>query len=148
MSDSNNLFTDSQMSHHARSNWWRWPLMPIAALTGAIIGTILVGVLQWVGMKLSGSYNEDGWYFKYIVPLVMWGCFGYFLTAISYRVAPAGKIVASAVVATTFCVVMILIVLFGFTRNTPTLIAGLQVILSFGVLVGGATFGIIQARDE
>lgn len=148
MSDYDRPVANSPSSRRAIDGWWRWPLMPIAALTGAVLGTILLGVLQWIGMKLSGVYNEHGWYFKYILPLVMWGCFGYFFTAISYRVAPTGKLVASTVMATTLCVVMVLVVLFGLARDTPTLGAGVQVILSLGALVSGAIFGIIQARDE
>lgn len=148
MSDYDRPLADGMTPHRASKDWWRWPLMPIAALTGAILGTILVGVLQWVGMKFSGVYNEQGWYFRYILPLVMWGCFGYFLTAISYRVAPTGKLVASTVMATALCVVMVLVVLFGFVRDTPTLGNGVQVILSLCALVTGTIFGISQARDE
>lgn len=80
--------------------WWRWPLMPLAALAGAILGTLAVALIMWIGMKFQGGYSEDGWYFRYILPLFTSGVFGYIYAKISYEVAPSGKLIAGIVMVT------------------------------------------------
>ncbi|WP_222566000.1 hypothetical protein [Novilysobacter antarcticus] len=80
--------------------WWRWPLMPLAAIAGSVLGTIVMGILMWLGMKLSGGYSEDGWYFRYIMPVITSGIFGYLYATISYTVAPSGKRIAGIIMVT------------------------------------------------
>lgn len=147
MNEYDRLLPNLASSPPASKGWWRWPLMPVAAIIGAALGTIVVSILQWIGMKLSGVYHESGWYFTYVLPLVTWGCFGYLFTFISYHVAPTGKVIASTVMATAFCVIMLLVVLFGVVHDAPTLTSGIQTALSFVALVVGTIYGIIQAKE-
>lgn len=89
-----------QLQSQESYQWWRWPLMPLAALAGAILGTLVVALIMWVGMKFQGGYSEDGWYFRFILPLFTSGVFGYLYAKISYEVAPSAKLIAGVVMVT------------------------------------------------
>ena len=93
--------------------WWRWPLMPVAAIAGAMLGTLAIGIFMWLGMKFQGGYNEDGWYFRYIMPVFTSGIFGYLYAKISYTVAPSGKLIAGVVMATVLGILVLLSAVLG-----------------------------------
>ena len=80
--------------------WWRWPLLPFAAVIGAALATAALVLVQWMGMKFSGGYSPDGWYFRYILPIISSGFFGFMYAKISYHVAPSGKMIAGVVMVT------------------------------------------------
>ena len=87
-------------SEKSSNQWWRWPLMPIAAVAGAVVGSALFGLIQWFGMKLQGGFSEDGWMYQYIVPAMTSAAFGWLFTYISCAVAPRGKVIAGTVMTT------------------------------------------------
>ena len=80
--------------------WWRWPLVPLAAITGALAGSILIALLYWLSMKLQGGYSEDGWMYRYILPTITSAVFGLLYVKISYDVAPKGKLITGVVMTT------------------------------------------------
>ena len=82
------------------SLWWRWPLLPFAALLGGSLGAILLTLLQWFGMKLEGGYNENGWYYRYILPVISSAFFGWLYALISLYVAPVAKVMAATIMTT------------------------------------------------
>jgi hypothetical protein len=83
-----------------KGDWWRWPLMPFAAVAGALIGSILFGLVQWFGMKLQGGFTEDGWMYRYILPALTSAAFGWLFVYISCMVAPRGKVITGTVMTT------------------------------------------------
>lgn len=97
-----------QMQPQEPYQWWRWPLMPVAALGGAILGSIIMGIIMWLGMKFQGGFNEDGWYFLYIMPLFTSGVFGYLYAIISYKMAPSHNLIAGIVMVTVLGVIGLL----------------------------------------
>lgn len=100
--------------------WWRWPLMPLAAITGAVFGTLALGTLMWLGTKFQGGYNENGWYYKYIMPFFTSACFGYIYAKISYHMAPSGKLIAGTVMVTLFGVFCVFTTVLAWMPMTST----------------------------
>jgi len=89
--------------------------MPIAAVAGAMAGTAIMLLFLWFGMKLHGGFSEDGWYFRYVMPVISSAIFGYLYTYISCTIAPRGKVIAGTVMATIlglFCLVSVLLAWF------------------------------------
>lgn len=82
------------------NQWWRWPIMPFAAVGGATAGSVALGLVTWVGMKMQGGYAEDGWFYRFVLPVMLSGAFGYIYAKIAYHVAPSGKMVAAIVMVT------------------------------------------------
>ena len=81
-------------------DWWRWPLLPFAAVAGALAGSIIAVLFLWFGMKLQGGFSEDGWYFRYVMPVISSAIFGYLFAHISCEMAPRGKVIAGTVMVT------------------------------------------------
>lgn len=80
--------------------WWRWPLLPFAAVAGGMTGAFLANLFTWFGMKLRGGYSEDGWFYLYVMPVLSSALFGYLYTAIACHMAPRGKLIAGTVMVT------------------------------------------------
>jgi hypothetical protein len=81
-------------------DWWRWPLVPIGSIAGAIGGAILMAALQWLAMKIEGRIREDGWWARFVQPLMVFGAFGYLWSTLAYSIAPKGKLIAAVVMTT------------------------------------------------
>lgn len=117
--------------------WWRWPLMPVAAVAGAVLGTIAMGLLMWLGMKLQGGYSEDGWYFRYIMPLFTSGLFGYLYAKISYTVAPSGKLIAGVVMVTVLGILTALSAILGWVMPSYSTGQAIQAtVASIATMIG------------
>jgi hypothetical protein len=80
--------------------WWRWPLVPIAAIAGGIAGSLVLGTLNWLSLKFQGGFSEDGWWYRYMIPIITWGMFGWLYVQISCYVAPRGKFITGIVMTT------------------------------------------------
>ena len=81
----------NQMNYQDKAptqDWWRWPLLPFAAVAGALAGSIVATLLMWLGMKLQGGFSEEGWYFRYVMPVIASSIFGFIYTLISCEMAP------------------------------------------------------------
>jgi hypothetical protein len=44
----------------AKPTWWRWPLLPLGAVGGALAGSIAIAFVMWLGMKFQGGFSTDG----------------------------------------------------------------------------------------
>ena len=88
------------MFNSKTKNTLRWVALPFAAFIGALLGSILLGIFSWWGAKLYGGFYEDGWYYRYLMPVFTSGAFGYFFSLISLAVAPKSKIIAATVMVT------------------------------------------------
>jgi len=123
------------MSEFKKANlWWRWLLMPIAALLSASVVSILVALAILVGLKLFGTGEPDGWSL-YLVTGASRGAFGYVLALVAYSVSPSRKLAAGYVaifLMVTFFVAAVLapvapsihsLRVIGFVAGAPTAIA-------------------------
>jgi hypothetical protein len=81
-------------------DWWRWPLLPFAAVAGALAGSIVATLFMWFGMKFQGGFSEDGWYYRYVIPVIASAIFGFIYTLISCEMAPRGKLITGTVMVT------------------------------------------------
>lgn len=98
---------DAKSPVQAEATWWRWVALPFAAIAGALAGSVALALLQWFGMKFQGGFSTDGWYFRYIMPLMSSAVFGWLYVLITLEVAPKGKVIAATVMTTVlgvFCV--------------------------------------------
>jgi hypothetical protein len=132
----------------ATQTWWRWPLVPFAAILGSILGAAAFLLLQWVAMKVHGGFSEDGWMFKYILPVVQSAVFGYLYAMISCAVAPKGKVITGVVMVTVLFVLFIALLVFAWVR--PPLQVGPAVQATISIIAAGiaAVVALLHARDE
>lgn len=130
------------------STWWRWPLLPFATLIGSVLGSALIYMLQWLGMKMSGGYTEDGWMFKYVLPVMQSAVFGYLYARIACYVAPRGKVIAGVVMVTLLLATFAVFLLVAWIR--PPVHTGAAIQATIGVIAAGiaAVVGLIQAHEE
>jgi hypothetical protein len=98
------------------NQWWRWVALPFASIGGSIVGTLLFTLVQWLIMKFQGGYSEDGWFFRYILPIMASAFSGYLWASISYHVAPRGKTVAGVVMVTILGVIIVALMIFAWAN--------------------------------
>lgn len=128
--------------------WWRWPLIPIAAPAGAIIGSILFGFTQLFFMKMHGGFHEDGWYYLYIMPLVTSGVLGWMWCIISSAIAPTGKTITSTVMATVLAMLGAFILFVAFTQREKTTGERIQLVLAYIATLIGSICAVAQTYEE
>lgn len=129
------------------SQWWRWPLLPFASICGALVGTIFIGILQWLGMKFSGGYSEDGWYYLYVLPIFMSGIFGYFWVVSACYVAPKGKKNAGIVMATVLGILLLATIVFSLANSEYSAGQKIQSILGGISMVCSSVYAIITSEE-
>jgi hypothetical protein len=128
--------------------WWRWPLIPIAAPTGAILGSTLLGIVQWFGMKMNGGFHEDGWYYLYVMPLITSGVFGWLWCYISASLAPKGKTITGAVMATILALLSVFLIFVSFMQLESTTGERIQLVLASIAILIGSIIAVAQTHDE
>lgn len=128
--------------------WWRWPLMPFAALIGGQVGAFVFNLFQWLSMKFYGGYSPDGWMYIYVLPLMSAAVFGYLFAYIACTMAPSAKwtagVVMTAVLGTVLAVLLIFIWL------SPAFGTGKSIFESVKatVTIVGAVAGLLQLKEE
>ncbi len=129
------------------SQWWRWPLVPVAATIGSVLGSRVVMVLAWFGFKRQGA-SEDDWMYQYILPATEYGVFGFLFVYIACAVAPRGKVITATVMATLLVLISIanILVIWGL-RDYET---GVSITRSVGSVIGSisAISAVMLARSE
>ena len=85
--------------------WWRWPLVPFAAVFGAGVGSVLLPMLHWIYLKFLRDLSEDGWTYVYVMPLVSATAFGWLYIWITCAVAPRRKFISGIVMTTILFII-------------------------------------------
>jgi uncharacterized membrane protein YvlD (DUF360 family) len=143
--------TKTQQQIHSTGvaqGWWRWPLLPFAAVAGALVGSVLASLLMWFGMKLQGGYTEDGWYFRYVMPVISSAIFGYLYAHISCEMAPCGKIIAGTVMVTTLGLFGLLISVLAWTIPDYPIGEAIQVTVGTVATMIAAVLTLIDASNK
>lgn len=83
----------------SRNQWWRWPAVPVAAVFGATVLSLTVGLAQRLGAKWGGG-SENGLMLHYVIPFGTAALFGWLFVWIACAVAPSNKVIAGAVMTT------------------------------------------------
>lgn len=122
--------------------------MPFAAFLGATLGMLAIAVIQWLGMKFSGYYNEDGWYYRYVMPVFNSGLFGYIYVRAAYWVAPSYKFMAGVVMATILGMIFLAVVIFGWVSPNVPIGTAIQATVGLAAAIFGACVGLAAAHDE
>ena len=128
--------------------WMRWFLMPAAAIAGGGLAAWVASKPMWLFMKMTGEvYNENGWYYKYIIPIMVYAAFGYIYTVISYHVSPSGKLVAGSVMVAVLGIVLILFGINVWTAERVQTSDAIWITLRYvGALF--AAMGVLMNQDE
>jgi hypothetical protein len=137
-----------QVGQTSSNQWWRWPLMPFAAFFGAALGSFLLGLLQWFSMKFQGGYSEDGWWFRYIMPVFTSAAFGWLYIWIACAIAPRGKVVAGTVMITILFIFLIFTL--AFTWLSTRYEVGYEIQVTIGVIATlvAAVVALVQVHGE
>jgi uncharacterized membrane-anchored protein len=122
--------------------------MPFAAFFGAAIGAFLFGLLQWFGMKLHGGFSEDGWMYRYILPVFAAGAFGWLYAWISCAVAPRGKVVAGTVMATILVVLGVVNIALAWLLPRYSVGEATQITVGMVASSVAAVVALVQAHGE
>lgn len=125
--------------------WWHWPLMPIAAIAGGLLGSVALALVQWFSMKLWGGASEDGWYYLYILPVFSAGLFGYLYTLIAWKMAPAGKLLAGTVMLTILGLVTAFGTLVGWLSPDYSVGHATQATVSLAAIIFGGVIALQEA---
>jgi hypothetical protein len=121
---------------------------PHTAPVGALVGSILLGILQWFGMKMTGGYYEDGWYYLYIMPLITSGVFGWLWCMIASYIAPQGKTITGTIMATVLAMLGLFLVFASFAQLERTVGERIQLILASIAMLIGSIIAVIQTHEQ
>lgn len=135
-------------SEAAVQQWWRWPLLPFAAIGGAALGAVLLGLMQWFGLKLQGGFSEDGWMFMYILPIFTSAAFGWLFAWIACAVAPRGKVVTGAVMTTLLFIVLLLSIAFSWLASDYSVGRAVQTTVGSVSSLIAAVVALVQVHEE
>lgn len=116
--------------------WWRWLLVPIVPPIAAAAAFLLIGTWNWIDMKMRGGYHADGWFAMYIMPMFQHGAAAGAWSYSAGGVAPRGKVITAAVMATILCVLVALVLLLGFIAPNPAIDRFFLVISGIAILIG------------
>jgi len=130
------------------SGWWRWPLLPFAAIIGAMIGAALLTLLQWFGMKMQGGFSTDGWYFLYVLPVISSIVFGWLYVLITLNVAPKGKVIAAIVMTTVLGVLIAFSLFFVWAYPDEEIGSTIQTTIGSLATIIAAIVSIVNYKDE
>ena len=135
-------------SPKVKSEWWRWPLLPFAAVIGAALGAVLLTLFQWFGMKIQGGFSEDGWYYRYILPVISSAAFGWLYVLITLNVAPRGKVIAAVVLTTIMGVLVVLGIILTWTGPVNDTARAVQSTVGSIASMIAAVATIVSLKDE
>jgi hypothetical protein len=130
------------------AQWWRWPLLPFAVFAGAFVGALLLTLLQWFGMKLQGGYSEDGWYYRYILPVISSAFFGWLYALIALNVAPRAKVMTSVVMTTILGVLTAIGLMFVWLNPRNEIGTSIQSTIGSIASLVAAIATIVSSKDE
>ena len=128
--------------------WWRWPLMPFAAVIGGALGALLLVLVQWFFMKLQGGFSEDGWMFRYVLPIVASGAFGWIYVWITCKMAPRGKVISGIVMTTILGLFLLANVLIAWYLPRYPIGETIQISVGGVASLVAAVFAVMQVHDE
>jgi hypothetical protein len=122
--------------------------MPFAAVFGGAIGGFVFMLVQWLGLKFQGGFSEDGWMFRYMLPLFSMATFGYLYAYISCTVAPRAKLTAGVAMTAVLSVIWIAAVTIMWL--SPRYSAGLAFFETLRMFAGvaGAVGALMQLHEE
>lgn len=87
--------------------WWRWPLMPVAAVAGSFIGVAAFMLFGWLSLHVFGGFSNGSWLVRYILPVAAASTAGFLFAFCACNVPPRGGVVSGIVMTTIYAVVKV-----------------------------------------
>lgn len=125
----------------------RWAAMPVAAILGSVIGSILIVTIYWFSMKFQGGYSEDGWFYLYVIPVIASVAFGGLWVWISMSVAPRGKFVAGIVMTTILCLPLLALTVLVWALGRSTVSESIQSTVGCIAAIISAIVTLVSNKD-
>jgi len=124
-------------------DWWRWPLVPVAAVAGLFAAWIAASVVLWLQMKFTGGFAEDGWYFRYIVPALASAAAGYGYSTAACMTAPRGQKFAGTAMVTLLTIVGLLSTAIAWTSGNYSVGQAIQTTVAAVVTLSAAIATVV-----
>ncbi|KQW00165.1 hypothetical protein [Rhizobacter sp. Root1221] len=123
--------------------WWRWPLVPVAAVAGLFAAWIAASAVLWLQMKFTGGFAEDGWYFRFIVPALASAAAGYGYSMAACMTAPRGHKFAGTAMVTLLAVVGLLSTTIAWTSTNYSVGLAIQTTVAAVVTQAAAIAALV-----
>lgn len=91
-----------QPDKRSTNQWWRWALMPVAAVAGTLFLSFLVSIVYTYFSKVFLEAYVGAGVTRFNANILASLCFGYVYISIACAVAPRGKFVVGVVMAGLF----------------------------------------------
>jgi len=125
-------------------DWWRWPLVPVAAVAGLLAAWIAASAIMWLQMKFTGGFAEDGWYFRYIVPALASAAAGYGYSIAACMTAPRGHKFAGTAMVTLLAIVGVLSAAIAWTSGHYSVGQAIQTTVAAVVTQAAAIAAVVS----
>jgi hypothetical protein len=123
--------------------WWRWLLLPFAAVLTTTLSAAVVTLLNSMSMSYMGG-STDGWFMAYVNPIMVKGFSGYVFAKTVHEVAPSHKAVAGTVMVTLLGVSQAAVLTYAVALGAYTALELVREALAATLMVGTA---ICVVRD-
>jgi hypothetical protein len=108
------------------SNWWRWIAMPFGSVIGAVTGSFVsTGIMIFI-FDLA-DFKKNGWHYHFVLPIISGASLGYLWSTIACSIAPKGKVVTGSVMTSVLGMILLIIIIATWDRQTGTQIAPLLI---------------------
>ncbi|HUP09510.1 MAG TPA: hypothetical protein VMU47_20290 [Caldimonas sp.] len=127
----------------AGGSWWRWPLLPFAAVSISLLAAAVLVVCQHV--VLGPLFGYDNVYLVYSVPLQASMMAGFAFSWSACAIAPSGKRIAGTVLVTLLGVFVVFGLAAACTGRTEAPVASA---IQYVACLASAVAGLATYRDE
>jgi len=134
---------EKAMSAKWSDDWWRWPLVPVAAVAGLIAAWIAATAFLWLQTKFTGGFSADGWYLLYIVPALASAAAGYGFSMGACMTAPRGQKFAGTAMVTLLVIVGLLSTAIAWNSGNYSVGQAIQTTVAAVVTVAAAIAAVV-----
>lgn len=120
-----------------RVGWWRWFLVPLGAVAGALL---FPWIVQIAASTAQARLGEDSWFYTYAIPGMYLGFVGFGFSFGAGLIAPWAKQATSLIAAGLYIVAAV-----GFTIWAwpgASMVAALSVLVNFIAIVVGCFIAV------
>ncbi len=126
------------MESSAQHNqWWRWLLVPVVSIAGAVIGSAVFGLLIKFGFSKMGLMPDD-WLYKILNAIYGYGVLGWLLVSLATVTAPSRKLQISKFTAYALVIFALLLFVVEVLTQEPSLGFGFLELFSLAFGAGMA----------
>lgn len=124
-------------------DWWRWLVMPLACLLGAVLGTMVIFVIYRISTLING-FDPDQWWPQFVENIFILCSFGYFWSSIAYLVAPKNKLLSANIMIAVYGLACVFLLIFFFNQDLLPKGYIIQLFICFIFSLALSIYGIIH----